>query len=163
MLISSSKLALRKISKLLKCLAKAAAVDSPTSGMPNELIKISKVGLVAASMLVNRLSIDFSPKPSRLLSLDSYCLSLNKSATWLTNPRLMRLSFILYPRPSIFIAFLETKCSKYPNNCAGQLIPASHFMKGPSVFKVVPHEGHWLGIFTSVSDPSLTSTLTFVI
>ena len=49
--ISSSKLALRKTSKLLKCLAKAAAVDSPTSGIPNELIKTSKVGLVAASML----------------------------------------------------------------------------------------------------------------
>ena len=70
MLMSSLKLARRKISNLLKCLAKAAAVDSPTSGMPNELIKTSKVGLVAASMLANRLSIDFSPKPSRLLSLD---------------------------------------------------------------------------------------------
>ena len=58
------KVALRKTSKLLKCLAKAAAVDSPTSGIPNELIKTSKVGLVAASMLANRLSIDFSPKPS---------------------------------------------------------------------------------------------------
>ena len=78
------KLANLSFSNVLKYLAKEDAVVSPTSGMPNELMNISKVGDLEASILSKRLSIDFSPNPSRLFNSLSYFFSLKRSATSFT-------------------------------------------------------------------------------
>ena len=75
-------------------------------------------------------------------------------------PKLIKVLFILYPRPSIFIAFLETKCSKKPKSCFLHFIPAPHFKKGPSRKSSDAHDGHLSGIFTGVSSPERNSLFT---
>ena len=42
-------------------------------------------------------------------------------------------------------------------------MPASHRKKGPSAFKVLPHEGQYSGILTKLSEPSRMSKFTLVI
>ena len=59
----------------------AAAVVSPTSGMPKAFINLSRSGFLDDSMLSKRLSIDFSPKPSSAFRSSSNLCNLYKSAT----------------------------------------------------------------------------------
>ena len=82
--IRSSNVALLSFSNSLKCRAKDDAVVSPTSGIPRAFINVSNLGFLASSILAKRLSIDFSPKPSRFFNSDSCCFNLNRSATFFT-------------------------------------------------------------------------------
>ena len=68
------------------------------------------------------------------------------------------------PKPSIFMASLETKCTKFLNSFAGHSIPVQRIAASPSSLTVfAPHTGHCFGISNSFSFPVLFSFFTSTI
>ena len=69
------------------------------------------------------------------------------------------IPIIFSPSPSIFIASLDTKCTKFLYNFAGHSIPVHLTADSPSSLTVsAPHTGQFVGMTNSFSVPSLFST-----
>ena len=71
---------------------------------------------------------------------------------------------ILSPRPSIFKAFLETKCLIISISCAGHFSPFLHLKAAApsSLYKEPPQEGHLLGfliLFFLLPEPLMSTLL----
>ena len=69
---------------------------------------------------------------------------------------------IFSPNPSMFIASLDTKCTRFLNSFAGHSIPVHLTAASPSsLIASAPHTGHTRGISKSFSFPVLFSFTTF--
>ena len=71
---------------------------------------------------------------------------------------------MLSPNPSIFIASLDTKCTRFLNSFAGHSIPVHLIAASPSsLIAGAPHTGQVFGISKSFSFPVLLSFFTSTI
>jgi len=75
-LVKSSSVVLIKLFIFLYFIAKTLAVFSPTFGIPNPKINLSREFSLLFSIASNRLFIDLSPKPSNLFN--SFSCSFNE-------------------------------------------------------------------------------------
>ena len=71
---------------------------------------------------------------------------------------------MLSPKPSIFIASRDTKCTKFLYSFAGHSTPVHLSADSPSSLSVfAPHTGQTSGILNSFSSPVLSSFMTLTI
>ena len=99
------------------------------------------------SIASNRFSIDFPPQPESFVSSSLYPVRRKISAGFCIQPLFQKLFICFSPRPSISIAFFETKCLSLSIACASQTKPATHFLAASPSLRCVsfPQLGHFVG------------------
>ena len=160
--LSSSNVAFAKLSIVLYFLANIFDALPPTCLMPNAVINLYK----SFSLLALILSIKFCANFFPFFFSDAMSSNFNSYISdmlWINS--LSNNCWIIFsPSPSIFIASLDTKWTKFLNNFAGHSIPVHLTAASPSSLTAsAPHTGHTLGILKSFSSPVLFSSTTFTI
>ena len=135
---------------------------APTCLIPSAVINLYKSFCLLAFILSIRFCANFFPfffNDATSSNSNSYM-----SAILLISSLSSSCPIIFSPSPSMFMASLDTKCTKFLNNFAGHSIPVQRIATSPSSLTAsAPHTGHVFGISKSCSFPVLFSSTTFTI
>ena len=160
--LNVSKSAFAKFSKDLNFFAKTFAAFVPTCLIPSAVISLYNSLFLLFSIAFVRFSANFLP--FFLSDAISSKLSLYISAILLIKSLFISWSIMFSPRPSMFIASLDTKCTKFLYSLAGHSIPVHLIAASPSSLTVgAPQTGHTEGISKSFSSPVLLFLITSTI
>ena len=134
----------------------------PTCLIPKAVSNLYKSFCLLLFILSTKFCANFLP----FFFSDAISSNFNSyiSDIFLINSLSSNCCIIFSPNPSMFIASLDTKCTKFLNNFAGHSIPVHLIAASPSsLIASAPHTGHIFGISNSFSFPVLFSFNTFTI
>ena len=150
------------MSKVLNFFASTFDAFPPICIIPNAVINLYKSFCLLFSIAFIKFVANFVPFFFNVATSSNVKLYI--SATFEISFLSISWSIIFSPKPSIFIASRDTKCTKFLYSFAGHSVPVHLTADSPSSLTVfAPHTGHISGILNSFSVPSLSSFITFTI